>query len=261
MAELAIKIDDGAGYEDGDVLCAFNRRRIRCVHAEHLCLPKVGNRLADMDGNGIMPAGHLSQDWMEATHEYRFERLSSTEAQVVRMADGETIRFESGVEFVGFDGRPQHMHIEECVRAKRRAQQFPVFGVYGREVWYGGRIDFSDKALDKMWKAIVDKAGKTDKDFPYWPAGSHDLKSHLFVSVDDFDDDEAEAMVRPVVDEKTAEKAMLKKRAVKATDWKAVAVAIGTTEAAVKSKTTIVDKRDAAPVKLAEVLTDKTKDK
>lgn len=42
MAELVLKIGDGANYEDRDVLAAFNRRRIRCCHAEMICRPRLG---------------------------------------------------------------------------------------------------------------------------------------------------------------------------------------------------------------------------
>ena len=260
MAELALKIAAGSGYEDGDVLCAFNRRRIRCTHAQHLCFIKSGDRLSDMDADGIMPVDHVSQDWHEATHEYRFERLSQTEAQIVRLADNAVIRFESGKPFIGFDGTTQQMDIEAFVARKRKAQQFPVFGKLGQELWYGGRIDVSDKALDTVWTAIERKTGRREAEstFQFWPAGVQELKSHLFIPVDEFDDVEAEALVAPWIDEKDPENpVMIKKRIVRG-NWRSVLSALGTSEADVLDRTKTVDRRrDVEPLKDAGLLHDK----
>lgn len=262
MAELVLKINPGSGYDDGDVLCAFNRRRIRCVHAGHICLPKFGSRLKDMDGNGIMPPGHLSQDWCEATHETRVERLSKFEAQLVRLSDGATIRFESDKPFEQFDGRTVHMQIPEFFARKRKAQQFPVFGVYGREVVYGGRLNFSDKALDSVWLKIEEKAGKrdTDEEHTLWPAGTQELKSHLFLPVAEFDDSESESLVASQYDTRSDPPQMVRKRTIRG-EWqsKSVTDRLGVSPAAIADRSVTIDKRrEVEPLTDWSFLVDKT---
>lgn len=263
MAELVLKIDDGANFEDGDVLAVFNAHRIRTVHAEHLCFPhSPGGRLIGMDGNGIMPPGHVGQDWLEEVCEYRFERLSPTEGRIVRLSDLAEIRFQSNVPFVQFDGRTVAMDIALCVRRKREAQQFPVFGTYGREIWYGGREDRSDAKMLKVWQKIQQKLGKnhTDPEFKYWPAGDQDLKSHLFIPIEDVDDVESEDLIASLFDDPTAnEPVMLKKRETKAKDWKQLCPHLGLTEEEVKDKTKTKDKRDKPPLKVKQITEKKPK--
>ena len=69
MAELALKVNAGANYADGDIIAAFNDRRIRCTHAQHIC--SVMNA-----GGGIgvhRDSNHVAKDFFELTHQYRFE--------------------------------------------------------------------------------------------------------------------------------------------------------------------------------------------
>ena len=77
MAELLLKVDDGSNYEDGDVLCAFNRRRIRWCHAQHL----TTIRYDVFNGDGLRPVGSLAQKALELTKQYRFRRISRTEVR------------------------------------------------------------------------------------------------------------------------------------------------------------------------------------
>jgi len=75
MAEALCKIGDNGTYEDKDILCAFNNRRIWCVHAEHICHPKL---VRDSEN----PFLHLAQDTLPEmmlikTMEFKFERISS----------------------------------------------------------------------------------------------------------------------------------------------------------------------------------------
>jgi hypothetical protein len=264
MAEMALKIRDGSGYEDGDVLAAFNSRRIRCVHAEHLCLPKFGDhnrRLLGMDGNGILPPGTLAQDWCELTQEYRLERLSDTEGRVIRMADAAEIRFKSGRPFAGFDGRIVSMDLPRFMLGKRRANLFPVFGKRGREIVYGGRIDVSDAKLTAVWQRIEAKTGKRpdDNEHRFWPAGRDDLKEHLFLPVEEMDDSEAERVVAPMVDETDPEHPVtVKRRAIQANNWRGILAVLGVTEADVLDRGKSVDKRrDVAPFNDRALLRDK----
>lgn len=82
VATIALKVGSGSGYEDGDILCCWNRRHIRCVHAQHICHVRTAAR----NGDGLIPLTHHARDWFEHTHEYRFERVSATEVRRTNLA-------------------------------------------------------------------------------------------------------------------------------------------------------------------------------
>ncbi len=87
MAELVLKIGSrgtnlNRDYQDGDIMCAFNARRIRCVHAQHICHRKNAG-----GGVGVhRDNNHVARDWFELTRQYRFERVSRTEIHRVTLA-------------------------------------------------------------------------------------------------------------------------------------------------------------------------------
>lgn len=242
MAELLIKVGAGANFEDGDILCAFNRRRIRCCHAQHICHVRVAPR----NGGGLIRTDAVARDWFEATHEYRFERVSPNELDRVTIATGERERLSDKPNAKG-----QAIDVRLfIVRRKRRPDNY-LFGEDGAEIWYGGRIDVSHAKLDLVWQAIEAKSPhrENDEDFQVWPAGIQELKSHLFVPVVDFSDVEAEALVEPWTEpDPTAEDPdatrVVKKRNI-GCNWRVAAVLdrLGVTEADVSDKSKSIDKR------------------
>lgn len=75
-----------------------------------------------------------------------------------------------------------------------------IFGTPAAEFWHGGRIDTSHAKLDIVWNAIETKTPHREIDFPDWPAGVQDLKSHLLLRMNDMADADAEAMIAPDLD-------------------------------------------------------------
>lgn len=191
MAELALKIGDTDTYKDGDILCAFNSRRIRCTHAQHICHPKLA-------GGGVgahRDDAHVARDWFEATAQYRFERVSTKEVKRVTLATMDEVIIDSTPRLV--DGKMQAMDVNQYVARRLAHDRHRIFGSPGAEVWYGGRTDVSNTALNKVWTAIETKTPERESSYTRWPAGRQDLKEHLFIAVDDFDDKEAETLVEP----------------------------------------------------------------
>jgi len=191
--------DEHAEYEDGDIIAALSDRRIKHVHSAALCHKKH----ADRRSNGLIVNDSLTHDYCKQIYEYRFERLSRDELRITRLPDGSTIRIKSGEPFTGFDGREQHMEIEEFVRRRRHSDDsrdhLPMFGEDGGEIWYGGRCDFSETTLDTIWDAIEQKrdVARTDSDFQLWPFGHLDIHHHLPVRVDSMTESEAQEWIQP----------------------------------------------------------------
>ena len=88
------------------------------------------------------------------------------------------------------------------VERRLKHEKHAIFGLAGKEIWYGGRIDTSHERLDLVWSKISELTGRleSEPEFQLWPMQRLDLMHHLALPVDDFDDAEAEALVAPVLD-------------------------------------------------------------
>lgn len=179
MAELMLKIDPGSGYEDGDILCAFNRRSIRCCHAQHLC----HIRTAPRNSSGLISLNSLSRDWFEATHQFRFERIDSRHIRRRDLLSGE---FDTLSDIPNEKG--EAIDVGLFIRRRKLNPDHYLFNVDGREIWYGGKLDTSNDRLDLVWSMIESKSEHRESQFRRWPAGNQEKKSHLLIPVDDFDD-------------------------------------------------------------------------
>jgi hypothetical protein len=215
MAELALKIGAGANYIDGDILCAFNSRRIRCVHAQHICHVKnAGGGIGALRDNA-----HVARDWFEHMRQYRFERVSRTEIKRILLSSMKEVLIDGTPKLI--DGKMQHMDVSLYIVRRLAHKRHKIFGSPGAEVWYGGRTDVSDAKLTLVWNAIETKTAFREVDFPLWPVGSQDLISHLFVTVDDFNEAEADDLVSPELDLTDPKDPIVVKKRRRYIDWKA----------------------------------------
>jgi len=204
MAEIILKIGDGANYKDGDVLAAFNRRAVRCVHAQHLCHPWDG--AVNSDGY-LVPGTHV-ESLYDITHEYKIERISQTEIRRTNRLTGEIVVLSNIP--IEDPSRPGHMiacDVEEFFarrkqhRARNGAPKKAIFGNDGAEVLYDGTIDLSDAKIDLVWAAITQHTGRleTEQEFQLFPFGRQDIRSHLVVRTVDFTEAEAQGFVAPQI--------------------------------------------------------------
>lgn len=76
MAEFALKIGEGANYQDGDILCAFNRRFIRLRHADAICWPRLNGSKVGGQLENTQP---LLEKWYQRIAQYMWERVSKHE--------------------------------------------------------------------------------------------------------------------------------------------------------------------------------------
>lgn len=195
MAELALKISDSNDYKDGDIIAAFSRRRIRCTHAQHICHVKNA-------GGGVRAprdSSHVAKDFLEHTHQYRFERVSRTEVKRVTLATLDEVILDGTPKMI--DGQMQHMAVQEFIERRLRHDRHAIFGTSALAVWYGGEKTFNHAKLDLVWNAIETKTVNREVDFDLWPVGAQDLKSHLFLPCDDFDESTEQELVESEIDE------------------------------------------------------------
>ncbi len=187
MAELVLKTNPTDKYAEGDILAAFNRRRTRCVHAEHLC----DVRKAGFNADGLRPVGGLAHDFRSIVHEFTFRVVSEKTIERVNNWTGE-------IDVFG----PESIDIAEYLKRRRRDPNHWIFGAIGSEIWHGGRIDFTHPKLDDVWDRITHHTGRleSEPEFEFWPMGRLDIRQHLAVRVKEMDDTEAEALIAPLIE-------------------------------------------------------------
>ena len=194
MAEIILKVGTVGPdplYQDGDVIDAFNNRRIKQIHAEVVC--SYANPPRNRDGNGVEAS--LSDFMHTKVFTHRFDPISSSQAMRTRL----------------FDGFQDRVSLKEAHVNKHTIK----FGLEPNVYWYGGQQLFTDVALDLVWDEIEAKTPLLRSNFTLAPLGTQDLKSHLALSVDDFDETKRMNLVSPRYDDDTdvnPEANMIKKR-------------------------------------------------
>lgn len=220
MVELVIKIGsvsaDPKSYQDGDILAAFNSRRIRCVHAMHICHPVN----AGGGGRAHRDSSHVARDFYELTHQYRFERISRTEAKRINLTTLEEVVFDDRLKIV--NGENFATDVPLFIERRLKHSQHAIFGTPGAEIWYGGKKDFSNAKLDLVWNAIEAKTAFREIDFSLWPAGTTDCQVHLFVTCDNFSDDEAENLTASEYNLKDPDNPVLVRKRSRYIDWRSI---------------------------------------
>lgn len=209
MAEMVIKIDPGSNYGDGDVLAAFNRRRIEWTHAQMIC----GQAAAAAPGT-IMPPGTLIQWLLGISSQYRFDRLTYDTVRRSEPKTGRQTIFRATPNEAG-----EYIHAAEYIARRRRHARPRLFGTEGRETWYGGRTRQDEATVAEVWAMIQEHSPHRLADHQLWPAGRQDLISHLFIAVDDFDDDAANELVASEYDETDPENPVLVKKRKRQVEW------------------------------------------
>lgn len=194
MANLILKVNDESDYRDGDILVACNKNKILTTHAAHICRSK------ERDQQGIFISS-LHQYWLESISEYKFERLSSIECRITRLADGQIKRFRSNEFFTGFNGKPSIMDIPLYVNRRLSNGKKPMFGEKGKEVWYGGKTSVSENSINLIWNRIEQESNFLRKNHIKWPVGNQEVKSHFIISTSEFTDREQSLLTSPAFSE------------------------------------------------------------
>lgn len=195
MAELLLKVGAGANYEDGDCLCAFNQRRIKACHAEHVC----HYQWAGFTSEGLRPDQSLARKMLDRVYTYRFERVGPHQVRRIKSD------YMGNVVEETLHGPPE-IDVEQYVRRRKKHAKHRIFGRDGAEVWHGGSSDMSVAAIDTVWVDIqTDSDHRTQsggcphcgQDHSLWAMGRLDVRHHLAVQVNELTDEETHAMVTP----------------------------------------------------------------
>ena len=174
--------------QDGDIVVACSERRIKCVHAEHICHFKNFG----FNPNGLRPYS-LTQQFLERTREFKFERV--TPAEVLKTP----LRSGSQPYIVGWRPNKQGeaMDVRQYVARRLNHPQHLMFGTPGHEVWYGGRTFVEDADLNLVWQDIFEALSLREEDHRQWPWSDIEKSHFLALKTDFLNDVEAEEFIQP----------------------------------------------------------------
>ncbi len=195
QAQLILIVGSHPTYQDGDIICAFNRRRIRDVHAQHICHVKHATHNAD----GLHDLDTLPEVLRINTRQYKFERISATEVRRTDLDTLDQLVFSNTP--ISVNGHMEHMDVKLFVKRRRAHSRHAMFGSNGNEVWYGGRTNGAYDRLTTIWNEIEARTVNREENFTEWPATPKELKRFLIISTNDFDDATAGDLTAPLLDE------------------------------------------------------------
>lgn len=186
MAELLLKGQASGKWQVGDVVCAFNDRRIGAVHASHICHVMK----TPLTYDGLRQSNSLADKMQSITYEYKFSR------------DGDyCIREDKNgnKEILGQtpNDRNEYIYVDLFIARRLQHPRHRIFGKAGSEYWYGGNQDWSVAVVDKIWEMIETETTLRRVDYVDWPRGTSEVPPMFYRCVtDDFSDQYAKWLVR-----------------------------------------------------------------
>lgn len=184
-AQLLVRVTEAESdddFEPGDVVHAFNRKRILTVHAQSITAP----RNFGFGEDGLRESGILLEAYLKAAKEYKFERISETEVKRTNLKTGEVTTI---------DGEPnedgEHMDVSQFIQRRLTHAQHLIFGEPGSEYWYGGSENLTDETLSKLWDAIESETDYRRDEITSYPVDAGESSDYRLIPVQDFSDEEA----------------------------------------------------------------------
>jgi len=195
MAEILITPRASGGLEDGDVICAWNSRRIKSTHAQHIC----HWLFAGFSSEGLRPDGSLSRKWCDSVWQYRFTRTGPDSADRVETDSAGNVL---AVDAVTWPTGKLDLYLSR----RRRHAAHRIFGRDGAEIWHGGRSLINATDTDRQWSLIQTHSdhepspgpcAHCGQDHSLSPWGRLDVQHLLAVRVTEFNEIEAAAFEEP----------------------------------------------------------------
>jgi hypothetical protein len=213
MAELILNVRstsiDPKQYQNGDIICAFNQKRIRNVHAQHIC--NINN--FGFNSDGLRPTNTLAQVYYEKSYKYKFERISSYEVKRIDLDTLDEMIFSNTPNENG-----EYIYVPEYIKDLKKHSKHKIFGNPGSEFWYGNLKNPDDSKLTEVWSEIEARTVYRETDFQLWPLTDIELKHFLVLKIDDFSDIIGGELVAPETHMEGEEIIIDKKRKNKV-DW------------------------------------------
>ena len=199
-------------YDDGDILLALNNRRIKHVHASHICWPRVnGKKVGGMVGTGFP----LLEMMLENTKQFKFQRVGVSTVERLDMFTKEVSVISNVPNAEG-----ESMDVRAFILRRKAGGKLPIFGADGSEMWFGG-IDLTNvDKIDKLWKEIEKMTPYLAEDHTNWTFTDAELMEFLAIDVEDFDDEVASSLCEQDIVIDIDLKTKMDKKRKKGVKWK-----------------------------------------
>lgn len=213
MAEVMIRTHSHGSGEDGDIICAFNDRRISHVHCSHIC----NKDAIGFASNGRRASGTLLDHFLKNTYTYKFQRTGEKTLDKILISTGEVTKISD------IPNGKEYMDVPAFIRRRLHHDKHQIFGSTGSEFWYGGRTVADVTNLDKVWTAIETMTAKRKADHTQWTPSSGELRGWFWVTVDDGDDNAFSELTQPLLDLTDPDNPITVKKHKHHIDWRALA--------------------------------------
>ena len=177
--ELIIKVGDGAGFENGDVIHARNDQRIQWTHAQHIC----NKRNFGLTADNYRPTGDLFDAYMEATHTLKFTRTGENTILRSNLLTSATDTLSDVP-----NGAGEYIHAARYLKRRRASTNHLIFGHAGGEYWYAKRRSASTAMVSNVWDVIEAHTAheRTNTTYTVFPWTDAELSKHYVINVDNF---------------------------------------------------------------------------
>lgn len=165
-------------YQDGDVVCCFNARRISAAHVSGIC----HHRHAPLTGDGLRADG-IAQQFQELTYQYKFQRVSRAEIKRITLATMDE-------EILGPtpNAKGEYIDVQAFIDRRKEHLLHRIFGATGAEYWYGGRESRDPATLDLAWQLIEADTPLRKADHLRWPLSPLEKRHFLGLPIEDVSD-------------------------------------------------------------------------
>jgi len=185
-ADVLVKVGNSIGFEDGDIIHAFSESRNLNVYAQHITNPK--------SSDGLRVPGTLLQDYLEATKQYKFERISEKEILRTDLFTGSGDTFS---DVPNADG--EYIDVPLYIERRLRSERHKIFGTKGSEFWYGGRTRITKQTMNNVWDKIEQKSSFRKRDHTEFPFTDNELSKYYVIKVSDYTQEEINEMSMPLL--------------------------------------------------------------
>ena len=173
--ELIVKVkSDGSNpyYQDGDVIDTMSLDRIYLAHAEMICNP----RNFDFNTFGMRDRNTLLEKFQEATHIYKFERVSSNDVRRTNLLTNEQDILNTTPNSDGEAINPY-----QFISRRVKNPNHKIFGTHGSEVWYGKMRNDAEVFIPVAWNHIETESDNLQINHNSWPFT--DLEKRHFICI------------------------------------------------------------------------------
>lgn len=178
-AEIVVIMEASGGYEKGDIIHAYNDRKIQDMHAQRICSLEKERELAEI--------------YLAGVKQYKFVRTGAGTVDRINQWTGTTNSLSATP-----NGAGEYIDVPMYIARRKARSNHKIFGSVGAEVWYGGGTRADAAAITKVWTEIEARTPHRKTDYSALQYSRPTLKKYAVVKIQDVTDAAANALEAPL---------------------------------------------------------------